>query len=154
MSTRQEQADYTRLMERYEEAMSDLYKQYAALFPRYKALWQRLASDEIQHADWVRTLRSRIEDGSVGLSEEHSVEPERITGLLDRVASELARAKQATIIIVDAIGAAVQLEREMIEKEWFGFFESDSPELKRVFQSLASETASMLRHCKNSGMHR
>ena len=141
MSTRQEQADYTRLMERYEEAMSDLYKQYAAVFPRYKTAWQHLASAEIQHADWVRTLRARIQDGSVQVSEERSVEPERITGSLDRVANELVRAKGAAIIVVDAFATALQMEGEMIEKEWFGFFEADSPELRRVFQSLATETS-------------
>ena len=141
MSSVEEQTSHARLLESYEEAMSGLYKEYAKLFPGHRADWQRLAEDEIQHADWVRTLRKRIEDGSVRLSQEHMVTAGQIMNALDRAAAEAARAQEGNLSLATAVATAAQLEREMLERNWFRFFDTDSDELKRVFQSLAVETA-------------
>lgn len=140
MSSREEEAGYATLLEQCEEAVSELYKEYAKCFPHHKEPWQRLANDEIQHAEWIRTLRARIQDGSVHLSEQRRVQPERIVASLDQIAAEIVRARAGQMLIVDAFAAALRLEKDIIERKWFEFFETDSPELKRVFGSLAAET--------------
>ncbi|UCH33946.1 MAG: hypothetical protein JSV65_15505 [Armatimonadota bacterium] len=141
MSSIEEQTKHATLLERYEEAMSDLYKEYAGQYAGYESHWRRLAEDEIQHADWVRTLRKRIEDGSVRLSPEHMVTTAQIINALDRAAAEIARAQEGNTSLATAVAVASQLERDMLERNWFRFYDTDSDDLKRVFGSLAGETA-------------
>ena len=141
MSSIEPQVNHVMLLQGCEEAISQLYKQYAKAFPAHRAAWQRLASDEIQHADWLHTLRARIEDGSVRLSESHMITTQRVLDAQDRVGAELIRAAQGSVSIADSFRVALGLEGEMLEKDWFRFFETDSAELKRVFESLAGETA-------------
>lgn len=141
MNSIEAQVNYTVLLERFEEAASELYKEYARSFPGHKAWWQRLAAEEIQHAEWVRTLRARIEDGSVRLDEQRTATTGQILEALDLVAAEVARAKQGDMTLATAVSVAAQLERKIVERDWFRFFDTDSPELKRVFASLGAETA-------------
>jgi rubrerythrin len=141
MSSIEPQINHVTLLQGCEEAISRLYKEYARAFPAHRAPWQRLASDEIQHADWLHTLRARIEDGSVRLSESHMITARQILDAQDRVSAEIIRAEQGNVSVADSFRVALGLEGEMLEKDWFGFFDTDSPELKRVFQSLAAETA-------------
>jgi len=141
MSSIEPQVNHVILLQGCEEAISRLYKEYAKAFPAHRAAWQRLASDEIQHADWLHTLRARIEDGSVRLSEAHMVTARQVLDAQDRVGAELIRVAQGSVSIADSFRVALGLEGEMLEKDWFRFFDTDSPELKRVFQSLAAETA-------------
>jgi len=140
MASQEEQVGYASLLERFEESIGELYKEYARLFPHHKRVWQGLADDEIQHADWVRTLRARIEDGSVRFSQEHVISPDHVLNALDGVARLLARAKEGRVLPVDGLAAALSLEREMIENEWFRFFETDADLIKRVLQSLGNDT--------------
>jgi len=141
MSSIEPQVNHVMLLQGCEEAISRLYKEYAKAFPAHRAAWQRLASDEIQHADWLHTLRARIEDGSVRLSEAHMVTARQVLDAQDRVGAELIRVEQGNVSIADSFRVALGLEGDMLEKDWFRFFDTDSPELKRVFQSLAAETA-------------
>ena len=140
MSESERQSSHTMLLQRYEEAIGAIYKEYARIFPHHKNHWQRLSGDEIRHADWVQVLGKRIKDGSVRLSEQHMVPSQQVMRLLDEAAAELARAGSGNITSVEALSAALRLERGMIEGQWFRFFESDHEELKRVFGSLADET--------------
>ena len=140
MSSRDEQVNHAQLLEGYEEAMSRLYKVYAASFSDHRQTWQKLAGDEIDHADWMRALRARIEDGSVRMRAERMVSPGQILDALSRAGSEFDRADQGNISLAEAFRTAMRLEHEMLENGWFTVFDTDSAELKRVFQSLADET--------------
>jgi len=141
MESIEAQVNYAVLLERFEEAVSGLYKEYARLFPGHRVWWQHLAAEEIQHAEWMRTLRARIQDGSVRLSERQTATTGQILEALDLVAAEVERATQGDMTLAMAVSAAAQLERKIVERDWFRFFDADSPELKRVFQSLGAETA-------------
>jgi rubrerythrin len=141
MTAIEAQLNHAILLQGCEEAISRLYKEYARAFPEHRAAWQRLASDEIQHADWLHTLRARIEDGSVHLSDAHLVSARQVLDAQDRVGAETMRVEQGNVSVADAFRVALGLEGEMLEQDWFRFFDTDSPELKRVFQSLAAETA-------------
>jgi rubrerythrin len=144
MESIEAQVNHATLLERYEEAISALYKVYAQLFPELKDPWQRLAGDEIRHAEWMRTLRARIQDGSVRLSRQHMATTGQVLDGIDHMEIEMARAQEGNVSVVAALAIGVQLERSILERDWYRSFETDSAELQRVFQSLAAETAKHL----------
>lgn len=140
MWSKEGQLNLTRLLERVEEAVAELYKEYASQFPHHRDVWRSLSEDEIEHAAWLRSLRTRIEDGSIYLSEEHLVTSEEAIRSLDYISEELARARQGNLFLVDALNTALRLENSITEKEWFKFFAADPLELKDVLRSLGEQT--------------
>jgi hypothetical protein len=48
-----------------EELISNLYMSYADRFPEFKDFWQGLASDEIKHAKWLRTIDAQHARGKI-----------------------------------------------------------------------------------------
>jgi rubrerythrin len=129
-----------RLMENYEEAVSRLYKAYAECFPQQKDLWHKLALEEIEHADWLRVLCERIEDGTAHFGGILRADAGEIETALEQVQQELKKTKTGHLRPADALLTAMHLESSLLEAGWLTPFKGDSPELKRVLQALTEDT--------------
>ena len=53
------------MLARNEEAIGQLYRAYANKYPQYKDFWFNLATEEIEHANWIRQLNTKISEGSL-----------------------------------------------------------------------------------------
>ena len=127
------------LMSEHEKAISRLYKEYALKFPKQKDFWSKIASEEIEHANWISRLRSQAKEGLLNFKEGRFKEA-AIETSMEYVKSKLAEAQKEKISAKRALSVARDLESGLIEKKYFEVFKSDCREMKKVFLDLAAAT--------------
>jgi len=127
------------LMQRLEDSVAELYEIYARKFPEHANFWMTLALQENMHADWVRGLGAMLSGGTVAFNQDR-FSIERLQQSFDNLQNELRTARQADYSLSKATFIALDLEKSLIEKNFFEIFESDSQEMKEVFEDLARET--------------
>ena len=123
------------MLAKNEEAIGQLYKAYAEKFVAYEDFWLKLSGEEMGHANWIRGLRSKIEEGSVYLNKDR-FKKEAIQKLLDYINGELANLQKQERSLRDALTIALNIEIDLIERKYFEILEEDSLELKDVFSRL------------------
>jgi len=122
-----------------EEAIGRLYIAYSERFPSFKDLWLVLASEEKEHAAWIRKLGEQTRDGRVLFT------PDRfrraaIRSFQNYIEKEIVTAKGAGLQIINALSIAFYIEESLIERKYFEVFETDSVELKRLLRDLDAAT--------------
>ncbi len=127
------------LMVEHEKAISQLYQAYARLFPKQKEFWSKIASEEIEHANWISRLHSQVEEELLYFKERRFNEA-AIETSLEYVKSKLAEARKEKISAKRALSVARDLESGLIEKKYFEVFESDCREIEQIFLDLAAAT--------------
>ncbi|MBN1393341.1 MAG: hypothetical protein JW947_11150 [Sedimentisphaerales bacterium] len=126
-------------MKEHEEVIARLYDCYAGKFPEHRSFWAELSKEEVQHADWIDTLRSRIEEGS----EDIVVDRFPVVAIEDSINfinRQITRAADADFELINALSTALDLEKALIENKYFEVFEGDSKETIRTLASLARST--------------
>ena len=126
-------------MKEHELAIAELYKVYAEKFPEYKDFWSKFSSEEIQHADYINSLQTVVEESN----EDFVIERFKIGAIENstKYIKNLAdTARQSDISLVNALSTAVYLEQALIEKNYFEVFESDSKQTKHILSLLAEDT--------------
>ena len=122
-------------MIQHEVSIGKLYRVFSEKFPEYFSLWSRLAEEEAGHANWIRKFKEKIDAGTVYLKDNRfkvvaiGTSMKYIQGLIDK-------AKQGEMAAIKALSLALDLEKALIENEYFEFFETDSAELKAVLRDL------------------
>lgn len=127
------------LLTRHELAIANLYAAYAKAFPAMAPFWQDLVLEEKAHADVLRALASQLQSHRAFLN------PARFNGTavqssLDYVIRLTADATSGAILPVKALAAALDIERAMLENNFFAVFSSDHLALQREFVALANHT--------------
>ena len=126
-------------MKEHELALAELYAVYADKFPEYKDFWTEFSREEIQHADYIKTLQTIAEKSSEDfVVERFAVETvERST---EYVKGQVNKASQSDILLINALSTALYLEQALIEKKYFEVFQSDNPQTKQILSLLEQET--------------
>ena len=127
------------LMQRIEDSVAQLYETYAQKFPEHANFWMTIALQENMHADWVRGLGAMLSSGTMSFKEDR-FSIEQLQQSLDDLRNELQTARQTDYSISEATAIALKLEESLIEKSFFEIFESDSQEMKEVFEDLTKDT--------------
>ena len=111
-------------MKEHELALAELYEVYAGKFPEYKDFWTKFSIEEIQHADWVNTLQTRVEESPDDFVVERFAigAVEHSTEYIKKLANT---ARQSDLLLINALSTAVHLEQALIEKKFFEVFEGD-----------------------------
>jgi rubrerythrin len=139
MPSRAQRLQTIALIATHESALADLYQEYASKLPEHTPMFQRLASDEKEHAAAVARFFAATQGAA------HFVSPGPIR--LQAVRTSLAfigrclvesRSEQPTRL--SALSIAHGLEQSAIEKRFFEAGESDSEELRTLLDRLAEET--------------
>lgn len=127
------------LLRKNEEKISKLYKIYAEKFKDWNNFWSALASEEIEHADWLKILYSKVKDNSLYFNEGRFNRQAIIT-FSDYLEKQLknARNEDKDISVKYALGIALDIENALIERKYFEVFESDAAEMKRTLLNLKS----------------
>jgi len=139
MTAGEKQMDAAQMMAIHEEAIGELYKAYAKLFPDHEGFWSGLAREETEHAAWIRNLASKAEAGSARLNQKR-FRTEAIKTSLDYIKSLTAEAPGQKIKLMDALSTALDIEKALIERKYFEIFEGDSEELKLTLEALTRST--------------
>jgi hypothetical protein len=135
-------AQQVRLLEvfaEHESEISRLYETYASVFPDHRRFWNDLADDEANHADWVRSLVPLVEDGSLGLREDRFARA-AIETSLRYIRRRAGEASVESPGFMKALVIALDIEDAMLEKRFFEIADEDTPEFRRVMNSLQRET--------------
>jgi rubrerythrin len=131
------------LLAENEEAIGRLYTTYANIFPKKRAFWLDLASEESNHARMLRSLRD------LPLPLQTSIPVSDIKDLLkvsfDYIAGKQTQAQNGRLKIKEAVTTALELETSMLERGSFEFLNGRSTELSKLSEALTSETKN---HCE------
>lgn len=129
-------ARYIDVMKAHEKAIGDLYRLFAKKIPKEEKFWNKIAREEDSHADILQLLDDQVE------SRETVFIPRdfKLVDILEsldfiKVIIE-ATAGQNKVTMKEALEAALQIEKSMLEKEFFSFFDSDSKEFQKDIEDL------------------
>ena len=124
---------------RNEECISELYLAYADKYKESSAFWSGLAMEEKGHADCIRELAGKVEEGTVHI-EPGRFNKEAIENFTKYVRGEIERSRKEQMPLITALSIALSIEQSMIEKRFFEIFDTDSAELKHVLHDLTAST--------------
>jgi len=131
------------LLKDHEKAIGRLYAAYARRFPTDSEFWLGLSREEEQHANWVRSLRSRIEDDPSSLVANRF--PTEAIELSLAYVNRLIEASDASSLTrVNALSVALDIERSLLEHRYFEVFSSEDPQIRRTLQLLRQSTQTHL----------
>lgn len=123
----------------HEKEIARLYEVYAETFPVYRSFWIELSKEEIEHADWIERLQTRIENGS----EDFVVERFPVAAIehsIGYVTELVYKTEEADFQFIDALSEALHMEEALSESKYFEVLEGDSAETKRTLTLLASSS--------------
>ncbi len=156
MPSRAQRLQTVELIATHEAALAQLYGRYASKLPEHSAMFEKLASDEDEHATAVADFFAATQDG------EHFVSPGPIR--LQAVRTSLAfirrcleEASSAQPARLTALSISHGLEQAAIEKRFFEAGEADCEELRVLLHRLAEETVAhrdLLREALQQERHR
>ncbi|MGE5294511.1 MAG: hypothetical protein ACM3VT_06760 [Solirubrobacterales bacterium] len=131
------------LLKEHELAIGRLYAAYAGRFPRDREFWMGLSREERQHAEWVESLRMRVDEDPSALAADRFP-----TGAIELSLAYVRRLIESvdapSLTRVNALSIALDLERALLEHKYFEVFKSGNPRVKRTLQLLRRSTESHL----------
>ncbi|MEW6412120.1 MAG: hypothetical protein AB1483_06540 [Candidatus Zixiibacteriota bacterium] len=125
----------------HELAISDLYATYANFHVDHREYWQSLAKEEREHADTIKRLLDIIDSGKQIINTAN-FKPIAVKTSIDYLRQSAARARSATIPLPEALSTALDVEKAMIERKFFGIFDTASSEAQAVRKVLEDGTHS------------
>ncbi len=126
-----------------EEAIAELYGQFCSSLPEMESFWDRLVVEERAHAEVIWKLHELKKTSKIHLNtRKFSIDAIRTN--LDFIRRQTEDCQQDGITLIRALSLAVDIERGLIEKEFFRIFESDSPRIINEFESLEQHSAEHL----------
>jgi len=128
------------LLAEHEDALERMYHEYADKLPAWSDFWMHLAVEESRLAEMIRSLRCKVEDGSIRFNPNH-FSGETLRTSLDYVRGEAARAREQPIELAHALATARDVEGSLIEHRFFEAFDDDSDEVVGTLRSLAAAAA-------------
>ncbi len=142
------------LLAENEMVISRIYRVFSERFPDYHDFWEKMAEEEIRHADMIRSVVPEVREGTVRFNAQRF--DETSVGMFrDYLRFSLARAGEQDIPLKDAFETALAIEHDLIERSFFDLFETDAGELMLIFEGLASSTREhhrrLLQAIENSG---
>ena len=132
------------LLAEHEHAIGRLYSAYAGRFPQHRDLWSKLAEEEDQHADWLRRLLARVEEG-LGCVRPDTFDKSVVEDSIRRVEQMILEAEKPEFSSADALSTAMTLEETLLEAKYFEVFEGTAAEVIQVQYCLADATED---HCR------
>jgi rubrerythrin len=122
-----------------EMLISRIYRTYAERFPDDRDFWGTMAYEETQHADLIRSLGLEVKEGTVEFNSD-GFDKTSLDMFHDYLKFSLARTQEEEILVKDAFETALAIEHDLIERNFFGFFETKTGELSLILEGLASST--------------
>ncbi|GAB4114257.1 MAG: hypothetical protein Kow00103_07670 [Candidatus Caldatribacteriota bacterium] len=139
MSLEKEQLKIIDLLAKHERLISKLYTEYSQRFPLKRDFWLRVAREEVEHAEWLEKLKSKLEEKKLYFREGRFNE-EAIHTSLDYLKGQMVKVQGEGITLKNALSIARDIENGLIEKKFFEVFEPDCQEIKQVFKDLSLAT--------------
>ena len=137
MNSKQSQIDVIEMIARKEETLCQLYETYSDKFQDHRDFWLDIAAEETQHANWIRELRSLVEEGTVDFKEDR-FNKEAIQTFIEYLERELTKAREQEMSLINALSTALYIEEALLERKFFVVYETDVLQLKRILLDIAT----------------
>ena len=135
-----------------EEVVGRLYQACAKKYPECEDFWTGLAVDEKTHADWIRQLAGQVGEGRIHI-EPGRFKKEAIESFGKYVQEEISRIKGSDLPLITALSIALDIEKSVMESNFFEIFATDSEELKHVLHDLAEATEEHVKRVEECWAH-
>jgi len=127
-----------------EEAVGRLYEIYANRFPEHEEFWFGLTMEEADHSNSILDLISKVRKGSANFFANQSL-VENVQKFQDHLKQQQSRAKREDISFIDALHVALDIEKSLIEREFYRLFEGVSVETRNVLKYLDSASGNHIK---------
>lgn len=136
------------LMIRSELSLAELYLFLSKRYTAEADFWLSLQREELEHAQWIDYLKSRVMAGTA-LFYEDQTRPLRIESFIDHVNNTLMKFKTRKMPLKAALSLSADIESSMLEQKVFQHFEGDDLDLVQTLRRLSSDTAKHLQKVKD-----
>jgi rubrerythrin len=130
------------LLVEVEQTTGDLYKVYAEKFPGSENFWNDIAADEERHASMVAGLHEMSEEYKIYPYDDDRVRfnEDYAQGTLDYIKNQILMARKGKISLEEALNVALNIEKSLVEKEYYTIFEGDGPAARVILQTMVIES--------------
>jgi rubrerythrin len=139
-----DERDIVSLLTEHEQAIGRLYRTYTNKFPEQQEFWSKLADEEDEHAQWLRRLLIRVEEG-LGCVRADRFDRSAVEASIQRIGRTVKDAAKPGFSLMDAFDTAMILEETLLECKYFEVFEGTAAEVVQVQYCLADATED---HCR------
>jgi len=139
LNQKEKESDIIEKLASNEELVAKLYKAYADAFPNLRGFWDSLATEEIKHALWIRSLGAKTGTSQIFV-DEGRFNIIAIQTFMKYMDKELARLNEQKIPLIEALSIAFYIEQSLIENKYFEVFKTDSAELQHTLKRLHDDT--------------
>jgi hypothetical protein len=119
----------------HEDAIGDLYDAYALCFADAASFWQGLSAEEYGHGSLMRDLTAHEHELDVFVDTKRFSLPE-LRAATQGVRDQIAVAAGSRLTLIEALETALGFEQEIVEREAYQVFESDTANVARVLGHL------------------
>ena len=135
------QEDYRgpiKLLIELESTIADLYRVFAQKFPEWGDFWNGLVGEEHDHAGMLLTM---ITDDKVmsGFNPDR-FDIDTIVRYLGLVRQKLEAAGNGEMTILEALTAASDIERGLVERNFYTVFKGDGAGARETFTKISQQT--------------
>jgi hypothetical protein len=117
-----------------EKKLSKLYQTYATTYREYQDFWFILASEELEHASWIRDLEESYRRGTLWVNDNFHIEAVKLFGGF--LEERLVDAEVESFSMERALTVALDIENSLIDRGWFKMFESAQAKDKATIEQL------------------
>ena len=119
----------------HEDAIGDLYDAYGTLLTGTASFWQGLSAEEYGHGSLMRDLAARDHELDVFV-DARRFPLAQLRGATRDVRDQIELAVSSGVTLVQALETALGFEQEIVEREAYQVFASDSFNVSRVLKHL------------------
>ncbi|MFH1771656.1 MAG: hypothetical protein ABH872_02465 [Candidatus Omnitrophota bacterium] len=135
MSLEHDQRETMELLAQNEEAASQLYKVCCEKYPKYWEFFETLCKEELVHASWIRRIYPEIDKGNLEF-DKGRFKQEAILASIECARLQARRLINHEISLTEALKAAMDIENNSIESNFYEIYEADSGQLKDLLRAL------------------
>lgn len=123
-----------------ELAVSELYAIYARKYPEHRDFWGELVREEKNHAELIRGLKAFIKNGTVRFDHKRCA-ASAVETVFNLINERIEAARSRVTPLANALNSALQIEKNVIEKDFCSFFEGDNEEFRDKCATVTRETS-------------
>ncbi len=126
------------MLAQHEETISDLYSAYSKQFPEHREFWATLAWEENDHARQIRELEIDVKNRRATF-DNTAIKEVVIKNSLEYVKNQTEDVHKKGISLAGALSVALDIEKSVIDGEFFEAFKGFTAKSRKLIRELANE---------------
>jgi len=132
----------------HELSLSKMYQQFAKSHPDHNQFWLQLAHEEAMHAQWIESLGGYYQKGQIGVSE-RILNQQALKTAISHIEKQTVASRNGDLSLLNAVSIALDIEKSMIDKNFFEIFDLADAKFDRIRAGLKKETVKHRQHLEN-----